>query len=254
MVQSVDRALDILQYMSCRKSVSVTELAEEFELDKATVSRILKTLEKHGMASKCSDSAKYCIGSGVLRLSYNIKRCDNVVRAARKCLVNLADTLHTTARLCKIEGKRVFIIDQATRERIDKDTDIPGISKPLYCSAIGKIILAYMPKRKQTDLLSEMQFVQYTENTVIDKEILLAELEEIKRQGYALNRAEFSDYSYCIAVPVFGDEKREVLDYCIGITGKEDHRKNPAVLKSTVAIMQQTAAEVTKTILKNSKM
>ena len=55
----------------------------------------------------------------------------------------------------------------------------------------------------------------YTENTIVDQEQLLQELENIRKQGYALNLAEFSDHTYCIAVPVFGTED-EKLVYCIG--------------------------------------
>ena len=245
MIKSVDRALAVLEYMSSRKSVSVTEVATEFELDKGTVSRMMKTFEKHGMAVKSDVSRKYRTGSGVLKLSHNIATCNNMIHIAKPRLTELADKLGTTARLCMIEGKRVFIIDQAetSSKRTIKDADVPGISKPLYCSAIGKIILAYMPPKKVDALLEKMEFTAYTDSTITNKEDLKDELLQIKLQGYALNVAEFSDYAYCIAVPVFSGKNSE-LKYCIGITGVRDYRDDRDHFCKIASYLKETSQQI----------
>lgn len=251
MVKSLDRALSILEYMSRRRYVSVTELANEFELDKASVSRMMQTFKKHGMAIKNETNSKYRIGSGTLLLSYNVMAGNRVARVARPALEELANELDTTARLCMIEGKKVYIIDQVhgAKGKTGKDADIPGISKPLYCSAIGKIIMAYMKEKNLNALLDELEYTQYTENTITNKEDLLQELKIIRANGYAVNAAEFSDRAYCIAVPVFWGNGRSP-QYCIGITGWTDHRQSEEVFDRTVRCMQ----EISKAIMNNYVM
>ena len=245
MIRSVDRAFAILEYMSNRKSVSVTEVATEFELDKGTVSRMMKTFETRGMAVKSETSAKYRIGSGVLRLGHNVITCNSIVYTARPILGELADKLGTTARLCMIEGKRVFVIDQieSTKSKTDKESDIPGISKPLYCSAIGKIIFAYMSPKKLEATLRDMEFIPYTENTITSEEALKKELKEIKEQGYALNIAEFSDRAYCVAVPIFCGADSEVK-YCIGITGNKDYRQDRERFQEIISYMKKASQTI----------
>jgi len=247
MIKSVDRAFAVLEYMSNRKSVSVTEVATEFELDKGTVSRMMKTFEKHGMAVKSENSAKYRIGSSVLKLGHNVVTCNNIVYTARPILGELADKLGTTARLCMIEGKRVFVIDQidSSKGKVDRESDIPGISKPLYCSAIGKIIFAYMPPKKLDAILREMEFTSYTENTITSQEALRRELRQIKEQGYALNIAEFSDRAYCVAVPIFCGAESEVK-YCIGITGNKDYRQDRERFEETVQYMKSASQTIAR--------
>ena len=245
MVKSLDRALLILEWLSKRKSAGVTEIAREFSMDKASVSRIMQTYEKHGLVAKKESNSKFYIGSGVLQLSYNTLLKQNMIRIAHPSLEALSNTLNTTARLCMIEGRKVFVIDQAT-PRVGKnlrDADIPGVNKPLYCSAIGKTILAYMPQQKLHALLNRLEFIQYTENTIVDQEQLLQELENIRKQGYALNLAEFSDHTYCIAVPVFGTED-EKLVYCIGITGWTDYRKNMDHFKWIIDYMRKISENI----------
>ena len=251
MVKSLDRALYILEFLSKRRSAGVTELAQEFNVDKASVFRILKTFEKHGLVAKNESNFKYYIGTGVLQLSYRTQLRQKIVKIAHPFLVALSNLLHTTARLCMVEGKRVYVIDQAIppQGKNAKDTDVPGSNKPLYCSSIGKVILAYLPEESLDLLLEKMDLVSYTENTITDSTKLKNVLKEIKRNGYALNVAEYTDRTYCIAVPVFNVESDQ-LRYCIGITGWTDYRKDPERLEWIITYMKEISEHISRDYMK----
>ncbi|MDW7658714.1 MAG: IclR family transcriptional regulator [Bacillota bacterium] len=227
MIKSLNRSLAILEYLSKQKSAGVTELAEIFELDKGTVSRIMQTFESHGMVAKSITNAKYHISSGTLQLSYNVIRNNRIIQIARPSLYEVSRMTKATARLCMIDGKQIFIIDQthSTRNKDINDIDIPGTTKPMYCSAIGKTILAFMQPNQAIEWLKKIDMSPYTENTLTDINTIMAELAEIRKKGYALNLAEFSDRAYCVAVPIFchGDD---IPKYCIGITGWQDFRED----------------------------
>jgi DNA-binding IclR family transcriptional regulator len=254
MVKSLDRALNILEYLSKRRSAGVTEIAEEFNVDKSSVFRILKTFEKHGLVAKNESNFKYYIGAGVLQLSYKTQLRQKIVKIAHPSLVDLSNLLNTTARLCMVEGKRVYVIDQAipTQGKNAKDTDIPGSNKPLYCSSIGKVILAYLPEESLSVLLGKMELIRYTENTITDPSELKKALKKIKQLGYALNVAEYSDRTYCIAVPVFNVEDDQ-LRYCVGITGWTDFRKDNEKLEWIIAYMKEISEHISRDYVKMAR-
>lgn len=247
MVKSLDRSLAILIYISKRKDVSVTEIAKEFDINKGTVSRILKSFEKHGMVAKNTNNPRYHIGSGTLKLSYNVVLNNHIIQIAKHTLEELARMTDTTARLCMIDGKSVFIIDQVcgaksnTMQKYASDADIPGTDKPLYCSAIGKTMLAFMPARRAREIIDKLEKVAYTENTIVDRDALFVQLAEIREKGYALNLAEFSDRAYCIAVPVPTDE---FPTYSIGISGWTDFRKDGENFKKIIMYMKKASKTI----------
>jgi len=247
MLQSLDRSLSILEYLSKRKSAGVTEIAAAFSLDKGTVSRILKTFEGHGMVAKNTENGKYHIGSGTLQLSHNVLRNNRIAQISRPTLSEIARLTGATARLCMIDGKQIFIIDQiqASSMRVNADADIPGTTKPMYCSAIGKTILAFMPRQQANEWLDRIDIVAYTENTITDREQLLRQLAEIRAQGYALNLAEYSDRAYCVAVPVFCDDD-ELPRYCLGITGRGDYRADPENFAHIIRCMKEASEKITR--------
>lgn len=246
MVKSLDRALTILEYLSKRKSAGVTEIANHYGIDKGTVSRIMQTFEKHGMVAKNVDNFKYRVSNGTLQLSHNVLLNNRVVAIARPTLHVIADMTDATARLCMLDGKQVFIVDQ-TRKRHGgdvNDADIPGTMKPMHCSAIGKTLLANMPEATAIAWIEKMPLTAYTENTLTDKEAILAELEQIRQRGYALNLAEFSDRAYCVAVPVFCEDN-EPPKYAIGITGWSDFRENQESFAKIIHNMKEASAKIT---------
>lgn len=247
MIKSLNRSLSILEYLSKQKSAGVTELAEKFELDKGTVSRIMQTFERHGMVAKSVSNAKYHISSGTLQLSYNVIRNNRIIQIARPSLYEVSRMTQATARLCMIDGKQIFIIDQTrtTRNRDLNDIDIPGTTKPMYCSAIGKTILAFLPPKQAVEWLKELEMLPYTENTLTDIDTIMAQLAEIREKGYALNLAEFSDRAYCVAVPVFcnGDDMPK---YCIGISGWQDYRSDTENFNKIINCLKSASTRISR--------
>jgi DNA-binding IclR family transcriptional regulator len=77
-----------------------------------------------------------------------------------------------------------------------------GSRVPVHCSASGKLFLALMPPAKRDLILRDLTFERFTDNTIGDREALLAELATIRKQRYALDREEYQAGLVCLAVPV----------------------------------------------------
>lgn len=245
MLSSLDRSLTILECLAKQKSIGVTEIAERFCIDKSTATRIMQTFAKHDIVVKDEFTQKYRISNGTLQLSHQIFLNNKIIEVARPFLLELAKITKETARLCAISHDCIYILEQVQSQKNTalKSADIPGTRKPLHCSAIGKVMLAYMPAEEAREILQRLDRKQYTENTNCDVEALMEQLKEIRQQGYALNLAEYTDRAYCVAVPVFDDNGEAA--YSIGFSGLTDYRQQPEHFIMILAYMKDSAKRLT---------
>lgn len=112
-IQSVDRALQLLDLLARRGSGGVSELAEDLGIHKSTASRLLAALESRGMVEQNSHRGKYQVGTGVLRLAGSMSRRLSIVQQARPTLERLADELAETVNLAVRRSRYAVNLDQA---------------------------------------------------------------------------------------------------------------------------------------------
>ncbi len=245
MLQSLDRALLVLEYLARRKSAGISKIAEHFGVDKSTATRIMQTFAAHDIVEKDEFTQKYHMSNGTLQLSYQVMLNNRIMQVARPLLVELAQMTDETAKLCAISHDCIYILDQVTGKqgRLTQTADIPGMRKPFHCSAVGKIMMAYMPQDEARELLERLDRKCYTENTICDVEPLMKQLYEIRVRGYAMNLAEYTDRAYCVAVPVF--DETGAASYALGFSGMTDYRRHPEHFKRILDCMKNSAQMLT---------
>ena len=246
MLQSLDRALNMIEYLTTQKSVSISELAEKFEVDNSTATRIMQTFAAHDLTKKDPYTQKYSLSNGTLRLSYQVSLNNKIIRIAHPYLERLADVTEETSRLCGINKQSIYIIDQVNygNNAFIHNADIPGMSKPLYCSAIGKAALAYLPEEEVKEIFKDIEMRRFTENTICSLDILFEQFKQIRENGYALNTAEYIDRAFCIAAPIF--DEQNMPSYAIGISGSTDFRQYPQKYNQITNYIKEACAVVTK--------
>lgn len=217
MIQSLDRGLEILFILAETKSRGVTELAEDLKVNKSTVFRLLETMEKRDLVQQDEVTSKYRLGIGLLHISEGLVKNLDVINISRPVLKQLMDSTKESVHLCTFTNDKVYVVDQVKSNYPMKVSAAIGHEEPIHCSSVGKCILAYLPKEKSSKLLDEVEFIPYTEKTKTSKEALAAELEHIRKCGYALDDEELSVGVCCIAAPIY-NHKGEVKN-CIGISG-----------------------------------
>ena len=245
MIHSLDRALTVLEYLAEQKSAGVSEIAERFGFDKSTATRFMQTFTAHDLVVKDSLTQKYRMSNGVLKLSYNVIQNNQMLQIARPHLQELARLTQETARLCAISNGCVYIIDQVCARKESSSlqkADVPGTRKPFHCSAIGKIMMAYMPEDEARAMLEQLDRKQYTENTICNVNYLMDHLRLARARGYAENQAEYTDRAYCVAVPIFG--RNGEVDYCIGFSGMTDFHQRPERFTHIVKCMKNSAQAI----------
>jgi len=217
MIQSLDRGLEILFILAEHKSRGVTELANDLQVNKSTVFRLLETMENRGLVQQDEVTAKYRLGLGLLHISEGLVKNLDIMNISKPVLKQLMDSTKESAHLCTFTNDKVYVVDQVKSNYPMKVSAAIGHEEPIYCSSVGKCILAYLPEEKRNKILDEVQLIAYTEKTKTSKKALIQELEQIRQNGYALDDEELSVGVCCIAAPIY-NHKGEVKN-CIGISG-----------------------------------
>ena len=243
-VQVLDRVFQILDLLAEDKGeLGATELAQQLQLHKSTVHRLLVILEHHRFLQKNADNAKYRLGWRLFELgTLAVSRLD-LYSLARPHLESLMKKTGETAHLGVITGSELISIASIETDRNLRTPATVGRRSPLYCTSQGKSILAFSPENVAADLIRGIQFKAYTRNTITTATRLKSELERVRKCGYALDNEEFENELRCIGAPVFNHEGKVVAAMSIaGPTYRVGGGHIPRLVAAVLAASKQLSA------------
>ncbi len=228
-VQSVERALDVLEVLSREDDLGVSEIAAATGLAVGTVHRLLSTLTSRGYVHRNARARRY--GLGLRSLALAVAARERVGPVARPFLEELTRTSGETANLAVLEANSTVYVEQATPDRMLRIFTEPGNRVPLHSSGTGKVLLAYQPPRLVDFVLGRAGLPRQTASTITEPAQLRAELRTIRRQGYAVDYEEQEEGVRCLAAPVFGPDGDIFAAMSIsGPTGRLDGRRIEALV------------------------
>ncbi|WP_295807714.1 IclR family transcriptional regulator [uncultured Nitratireductor sp.] len=199
---SVVKAFTVLKLFSeQRPELTASEVARETGMNGITAHRFLRTLEHVG--------ALVAVSKGVYRLGYvfadlgdRVLQNDALARLLQPHLNALSEELREATMATVFRSDMVYCIARATSARSLSVEIRVGSQLDGYCTAHGKTWLAFMPEHERQRYLETVERVRFTKNTITDLDALNAELEIVRRQGYAINNSEREDGIRAVAVPV----------------------------------------------------
>lgn len=199
-VQSVDRALDILELLASRPgTLGVTEVAREAGLAPGTAHRLLVGLVRRGWVRQ-DPGRRYGVGPAALRLGGTAS--DKLAAVAAPALRAAVEVTGETANLASLDGDVMVYLAQAPSPHTLRIFAEVGRPVPLHSTAVGKVVLAGMEVGRAMDLLAGTDRVARTPHTLTGTEDLRAELDQVRGQGFALDDEEQELGVRCVAVPV----------------------------------------------------
>jgi DNA-binding IclR family transcriptional regulator len=173
-------------------------------LPKASVHRILKGMTALGYLNFNSETKRYRGALKLAALGAEVTSNFDLRNLVHPQLVRLQkETSHTSNMAIKNGAAGIYVDKIESQDYGIKLISGIGKSFPLYCTGLGKVLLAYSPPSEADRILSK-KLKSYTENTITDPQELKKELKQIKKQGYALDRQEVTRGIMCVAAPVFG--------------------------------------------------
>jgi DNA-binding IclR family transcriptional regulator len=202
-LQSVRRALLALELISEHGELGVTELGRKLGVHKATASRLIATLAERGFVERDPLTEKYRLGYGLISLAGAAVGGNDLVRAARPILDELAERTTETVNLGVLTGDSVVYVDQITGTRAIVSVSWVGRRTPLHCTSNGKVILAFATDVERERLLRS-PLTKLTPKTITDVRKLRAQLEEIRVRGYAQTMEELEEGLNAVSAPVRG--------------------------------------------------
>ena len=202
-MQSVDRAVTLMELLSRRGWSGVTEVAKELEINKSTAYRLLTTLRDRGLVEQDAATEKYRLGFGLVMLASSVTADLDVARCSRPVCDRLAEQTRETVTVAVLEGDDAIIIHQSTSGFSALSVDWSGRHTPLHATAAGKIFLNNMPESQRRRLLNR-PLPSYTEKTVTDPESLMKEARGSQEDGYRHTEGELEAGLSAVAAPIRG--------------------------------------------------
>lgn len=201
-VQSVARALHIIECFSNDTELGVSELADRMALSKSTVYGLINTLTAFGYLEQV-DNKKYRLGIKLFELGNLVQsRMDIRLEAKPYCQL-LADKYRTTVHLAAFSEGEIIYIDKVDNTNSLVVYSQIGKRAPMYCTGVGKAILAFLPVDYIETYVTSKPLTPITDHTITTREGLLEELEKIRERGYAVDDEEIEPGLHCIAAPIF---------------------------------------------------
>ncbi|MCM3595790.1 IclR family transcriptional regulator [Metabacillus idriensis] len=204
MVKSVSRALDIITLVSLKKGgLGVTEIANQIDINKSSVYRILSTLVQYGYVEQDAETGKYKLGYKFLEISSKLLESIDLRAEARMYLQELENETNEVIHLVVYDQGEVVYIEKLDGSETLRMHSKVGKRAPMHCTSVGKAILAHLPSNVVLDILERKGLPMHTDKTITNKEDFLLELSSVKQKGYALDLEENENGITCIAVPIF---------------------------------------------------
>lgn len=200
-VQSVERAVSILEFLARNGWSGVTELGDELGVHKSTAFRLLTTLEQRGLVEQHDESGLYHLGFGLVHLARAVTVGPDLTRRAKPGCEWLARQSEETVTLSVLDGDECVTVDQIISTSSVVSRSWLGRRTPLHCTSPGKVFLAFMPASRRRELISG-PLKRYTSNTIVDPQQLGTEIDVVRADDFATTVEELEEGLSSIAAPV----------------------------------------------------
>src|SRR5580700_1081073 len=200
-IQSVDRAVAILEILARDGEAGVTEVARELDVHKSTASRLLAALDRRELVTQDTARGKFRLGVGLVRLAGAASRKLDVVQESRPVCRALAQEVGETVNLAILADRDALYLDQVAGPAALSPHNWAGQRIPLHATSDGKVLLAYLPEAELTACLAP-PLARFTERTITDLARFPALLAGIRQQGYATAVEELEAGLTAVAAPV----------------------------------------------------
>jgi IclR family acetate operon transcriptional repressor len=246
-MKSVTRSLRILEAVAQHQPVTVGELTKLFGLPKSTVQRTLVTLAEAGwLRANRKDTTRWEIGARVLAVRPAALQGSSLFAAAREPMIRLRDTVDETIHLSVPDALHCMVVV----DRVDCDHAVRtfheiGDTSPLHATAVGRAILARLPKQDVEELIDQ-GLERFSDTTPTDPDELRAELDRIRTDGYAINRNQYRPGVCALAASVLDENGTPLAAVAVSMP---DSRYDASRELEWGGLVVDTAAEISGRLL-----
>ncbi|MGH2840373.1 MAG: IclR family transcriptional regulator [Solirubrobacteraceae bacterium] len=207
-ISSVDNALRLLLMFRNQPLIRVTDAGDALGVGRSTAHRLLATLQHHGFVDQDPDTRAYRAGPALAEIGLAIVRADGLREHMRPYMERLRDELNETIQLVVLQSAQCLFIETVESHRPLRTASRVGITVPAHCLSGGKALLAELSLGRLHELYPAPELPAATEFSIKTRDALEADLEEVRRRGYATNFGESEEEIGSIGVAVHDAEGR----------------------------------------------
>jgi len=242
-ITSLQRGLRMLQLLGqAGRGLAASEIAKQSGLPVSTVHRFLVNLETGGFLTK-DDQNNYHLGVACVSLGQAAREQLDIRKVSLAHLEQLnrstRETVHLTVRH-KLAAVYIDKLDSPEPLRIHSRI---GASVPLYCTAVGKVMLAYLNDEEREHLVNQLEIRRFTENTVGSIQELHTQLARVKKDGYACDMEEHEPHIRCIAAPIW--DHAGAVNASLSVTGPAV-RMSPTRLREIATLVREAGLRISR--------
>lgn len=244
-LQSADRLFGIMELLSAHaRGLSLSEICKATQLPKATASRMLSALVTHSYVVQDAENRKYRLTMRMFQIGSRVADSTGILRAAQPYLDDLAqrskETIHLVTRM---NNEVLYLYKEDGGAGYVRMASYVGLHNPMYCTGVGKSILAHLPEEELRAIWKSSKIVAYTDKTIVRLPDMLQEAEQIRKQGYALDMEEHEEGVRCIAAPILDANRNPIAAISLSApVMRLDERR----IEELVPLVLETAEKIAK--------
>lgn len=209
-LHSLDRAVSVLEALSeSDVPLSLAELCQRMSLHKSTAHRSLMVLERSALIERTHEN-RFRLGLKLYELGNRAVEQIDLRARVQPYFRRLSTQVGETVHLSVLQKTSVVYLDKAEPNRRVCMTSKIGTSNPVYCTSMGKAMLAFQSEETIEQIIAKIRFVRHTRKTLCTREALLKALERVRRRGYAIDDEEIELGVRCVGAPIFDDNRRAI--------------------------------------------
>lgn len=201
-VQSVDRAVTVLEILAQRGEAGVSEVAAEIDVHKSTAFRLLGALEARGLVEQATERGKYRLGFGIVRLAGAVTGRLDITQQGRPVCERLSEEIGETVNIAVLQEHYAVNLYQVRGPGAVGTHNWVGQLTPVHATSSGKILLAHLPTKERAGVLAASGLKKLTPHTLTARTKLEKNLAEARERGYAVTLEEFEIGLHAVAAPI----------------------------------------------------
>lgn len=242
-VQSVDRAVTILELLAAHGEVGVTELARHLGVHKSTAFRLVAALERRGLVEQLNGRGKYRLGTGILRLAGASRSRLDLVQESRVITKALAQRTGETVNVAVLSDGAALYVDQVAGSSALQPHNWVGQRIPLHATSNGKVLLSALDPVEVSREIPNLP--TYTPNTISAHDTLVRELEKVRSRGYAMAVDELEIGLTAVAAPIRDSQGDVVASMSVsGPTFRMGARRIRQIADAVMKAAQEVSARL----------
>lgn len=243
LIQAVSHALDLLeQFHGEIDELGVTELSKRLKLHKNNVFRLLATLESRGYIEQNRVTENYRLGLKTLELGQTFIRQMGLLRQSKPVLEEVVKECNETTYVAILKESSIIYLDAVETDMTVRVVPRVGSRLPAYCTAAGKVQVAFMSDEELENYLPTKELKKYTNSTITDRQILKQELKKVAEQGFAIDNEELDQGVKCVSAPI-RDYTRRIIG-AISISGPSMRFSDERIEKELIPLAIKASEEI----------